>query len=732
MQNLNTPQSYENHVGKLGTWSGVFTPTILTILGAIMYLREGWVVGNAGLGGALIIILLANAITASTALSISSVATNIRVRAGGAFSIIAQSLGLEVGGSVSLPLYLAQSISVAFYLFAFTEGWVSIFPNHPDILVLLVSFIVVFIVAAVSANFAARIQYGILAIMIISLISIFLGSFAFLNHQGFIYSPQIWGDFSEGNFWQIFAVFFPAVTGVLAGVNMSGDLKDPRDSIPKGTLLAVVLSFVIYLSLAYWLSRIASPEELISNMTIMAEKSAFGPAVQAGILAATFSSALTSLVGAPRLLQALSEQQIFPNGHWLAKLTPNGEPRNAMVVSGILAIAALLFGLAGGGLNAIAPLITMFFLIAYATLNGVVLLEQNLRLVSFRPLFSIPMVVPFIGLLGCVFVMFLINPTFSLIAFMVVVGIYAYLSRRQLTAPWSDVRSGLFVNVAEWAAKRTLALPTDQERAWKPSLLMPITSSDTLLGSYRFIKALTAPRGSVRVVGISPEKDPPLKEQIKPIISGFGKDGIFAHHAVLRADTLRHGAQVSMDVFRSTFFRPNILFLVYSKGMREKDVQAMYNKAIENEMGMVLLAPHTLAGLGREQLINIWIREQSPHWEIGLRLRNLDLSLLLAYQIARNWHGSIQLTTVVKEEENRKPAEQYLNQLARLGRMPQSTKIAAHVGVLEDFLPQASLTDLQIFGLPEWIDLNFVKKMVAETKSTCIFVHDSGHESALV
>ncbi|MBI9049614.1 MAG: amino acid permease [Anaerolineaceae bacterium] len=721
-----------NQNGKLGTWSGVFTPTVLTILGAIMYLREGWVVGNAGLGGALMIIVLANAITASTALSISSVSTNIRVRAGGAFSIIAQSLGLEVGGSISLPLYLAQSISVAFYLFAFTEGWVSIFPNHPDLLVLLISFLIAFTIALVSANFAARFQYGILAVMVISLISVFLGSFAILGKQGMIHTPQVWGTFDGGNFWQVFAVFFPAVTGVLAGVNMSGDLKDPRDSIPKGTLLAVGLSFIIYICLAYWLSRVASPEELVNNLTIMVDKSTFGPAVQAGILAATFSSALTSMVGAPRLLQALSEQQILPNGHWLAKLTSKSEPRNAMLITGILAIGALVFGLAGGGLNAIAPLITMFFLIAYATLNGVVLLEQNLRLVSFRPLFSIPWIVPLVGLLGCVFVMFLINPTFSLVAITVVLGIYAYLTRRQLTTPWSDVRSGLFVNVAEWAAKRTLALPTDQERAWKPSLLMPITSSDTLLGSYRFIKALTAPRGSIRVVGISPEKDPALKEKLRPIMTAFGKDGIFAHHAILRADNLKSGAQVSMDVFRSTFFRPNILFLVYSKGMREKDVQAMYNKAIENEMGMVLFAPHSLAGLGREQLINIWIREQSPNWEIGLRLRNLDLSLLLAYQIARNWRGSIQLTTVVNEEKNRLPADNYLQQLTRLGRMPQNTKTVVYQGVLDEFLPQASLTDLQIFGLPEWIDLNFVKKMVSETKSTCIFVHDSGHESALV
>ncbi len=299
-------------------------------------------------------------------------------------------------------------------------------------------------------------------------------------------------------------------------------------------------------------------------------------------------------------------------------------------------------------------------------------------------------------------------------------------------APWSDVRSGLFVNLAEWAAKRTLALPTDQERAWKPSLLMPVTESYTLLGSYRFIKALCAPRGSIRVVGISPEKETPLKQKLMPIMAGFANDRIFAHHTVLQADNLRRGAQLSMDVFRTTFFRPNILFLVHKKGMREKDIQAMYNKALENGMGVVIYAQHEIAGLGREQMINIWIREQSPHWEIGLRLRNLDLSLLLAYQIAQNWQGRIQLNTVVRETKNREPAENYLRQLTRLGRMPGSTGVQVYVGTLFEHLPHASLTDLQIFGLPDWIDMSFVKRMVAETKSTCIFVHDSGHESALV
>ena len=141
---------------KFGMFAGVFTPTVLTILGAIMYLRTGWVVGNAGLGGAIIIILLAHVITVATGLAVSSVVTNTRVGAGGAFAIISQSLGLEVGGSVGIPLFLAQGISIALYVLAFTESWLRIFPNHPEVLVAILTFAAVFAIVYISAQFASK------------------------------------------------------------------------------------------------------------------------------------------------------------------------------------------------------------------------------------------------------------------------------------------------------------------------------------------------------------------------------------------------------------------------------------------------------------------------------------------------------------------------------------------------------------------------------------------------
>jgi len=714
---------------KFGTFDGVFLPTLLTIMGAVMYLRTGWVVGNAGLGGALLIILLANFITICTALSISSVATNIRVKAGGAFSIISQSLGLEVGGSVSVPFYLAQAISVAFYIFAFSEGWQRIFPTHPTSVIVFAGFGVCFLIAFVSVSLAVRVRYPILIIITFSLISILLGSFP--QFGGFTQTPVIWGNFPEGNFWVIFAVFFPAVTGILTGVNMSGTLKDPRKSIPWGIMAAVLLTMVVYLGLAYWVSLVATPEELLNNLTVMVDKAAFGSAVLLGILAATFSAALNSLVSAPRVLQAIAEHRILPGGKIFARETAAGEPRPAMYLTGVIGLVTILFGLTAGGLNAIAPLMTMFFLIVYAVLNGVVMLEQLIGLVSFRPLFRISRLIPMLGLVGCILVMFLIAPIFSLVALVVVILLYAYLSRRQLRAPWSDVRSGLFVTLSEWAAKRVILLPSSQERAWKPSLLVPVQSAQSLQGSYRFLKALTYPRGSVHVLGLYRTGQKERVTGLESFVHAFARDGIFSRVALLEVEDFAPGLRTGLELLRSVFFRPNILFMPVTPDVNQATFQFIFDRAVENDIGAILFARHPETLLGREQTINVWIRDQSPDWEVGLRLSNLDLNLLLAYQLARNWQGKMTLIMIVADSVERANGERFLAELVNLGRMPRNTEAVVEVGSLEAYLPQASQADLNIFGLQEQLDLPFIERMVAATNASCIFVRGSGNESAL-
>jgi amino acid transporter len=237
--------------GTLGTFAGVFTPSILTILGIILFLRFGYVVGNAGLGRALIIIGLANAISVLTSVSLSAIATNIKVRGGGDYYLISRTLGMEFGGSIGIVLFLAQSVSVGFYCIGFGEAVTSFVPDAgrllPQIIAgLAVSFLFVF--AWLGADWATKFQYVVMAALVAALISFFAGGLAKWDTAILV---QNWAAPPAGpRFWVLFAIFFPAATGFTQGVSMSGDLKDAGKSLPLGTFLAVGLSIIVYFGVA--------------------------------------------------------------------------------------------------------------------------------------------------------------------------------------------------------------------------------------------------------------------------------------------------------------------------------------------------------------------------------------------------------------------------------------------------------------------------------------------------
>ncbi len=723
-----------------GTFGGVFTPTLLTILGVIMYLRLGWVVGNAGLLGGLLIILLANGITLATGLSLSSIATNTRLGAGGPYAIISKALGLEIGGSVGVPLFLSQALAAAMYIFGFREGWLWIFPAHSPLLVDLVVFAVILTVASLSASLAFRIQYLVMAVIGLSLVAIFATPGVWTEPA----KVSLWGSypgalrtaFAGTDFWHVFAVFFPAVTGVMAGANMSGDLRDPRRSIPLGTLSAIGLSAVIYVALAFWCVRAGTSEELLRDYTIMMDRSPWGAVVLAGLLGATFSSALTSMVGAPRILRAMGVDRLIPASRWVAHTAADGEPRRATALTGALVLAALMTR----HLNVIAELITMFFLITYAVINVVMLAEASLGLMSFRPTLRLPRVVPLFGAVGSVFVMFIVNPTFGLVAGTFVIALYLWILWRGDLPMTGTVRSGIFEAFAEWSAAKVLSMELTTSRAWKPNLLVPVENPAAVRGEFKFLTELCRPEGSIKLLGLATSDSVGvLTPRLQNLSDAFRRHGTMTTYCAVDSAGYTTGIVTGLQVLRSAFFSPNILFLRLPDATeRYAELRGVLREAERLRVGQLLLALHPQSGLGRTSVLKLWAPPRAEGQDLAtyLRAENLNLAVLAALRIAQAWRTPLRLVTAVPDSADSASAQRNLDELIDLCRIPKSAVSEVIVGDIETCLATASQSDLDIMALRPagdglGPDLEQVTRMVTLTRSSCLFAGDSGAESAL-
>jgi hypothetical protein len=394
-----------------------------------------------------------------------------------------------------------------------------------------------------------------------------------------------------------------------------------------------------------------------------------------------------------------------------------------------------------GSLDAVAVFITMFFLLIYLMINIVITIEQGLGLISFRPTFRIPFWVPILGLVSCTFALFIINPVFALLALTIILGIYVYLVNRRLETPWETVRSGIFVSLADWAAKKfALSVNEANERSWKPDLLVPVVSREQLDGIFRFLRLLAEPKGSIKVVGVAINGtdeqivDEIIRERgldtLSTVTRIFHDEELFATSAVIESPSLLQGVRVSASVMRGSAFRPNILFGL-ARRVDEETLQGFVDIAATHQMGIALLYEHPEASLGEERRINVWITDQSPEWALSLRLPNLDLSILLGLQVQRKWNGVFRLLTVCTDPDETENARNYHRRLIEDARLPDTTESVVLVGSLRDQLPAAPESDLCIFGLAREVNAVFLKDLVGISRSTCLFVRDSGLESAL-
>ncbi len=461
--------SPRGRTGTLGTFAGVFTPSILTILGIILFLRLGFSVGNAGLGSALVIIGIATAVSVLTSISLAAIATNIDVKGGGDYYMISRTLGVEFGGAIGIVLFLAQSVSIAFYAVGFGEALgdvVGVEARWFAQAVAAGAVTALFWLAWQGADVASRFQFVVMAFLVAALVSFYAGAVG--GFDGELLREGMNAPAGSLGFWAVFAIFFPAVTGFTQGVSMSGDLKNPGRSLPVGTFTAVAVSTVVYVSVAVLLAGNVPARMLIDDPGIMGSVATFGPLIAAGVIAATLSSAMASFLGAPRILQSLAADRVFPllnpfaQGHG-----PLANPRRGVLLSLGIALGTIALG----DLNVIAPIVSMFFLISYGLLNYATYYEARAASPSFRPRFRFfDKRVSLAGALLCGGAMLAINATAAVGAFLVLLLVHQYLRHTDRPDRWADAsRSHYFQRATE--SIRAMTDEAANPRTWRPQVL---------------------------------------------------------------------------------------------------------------------------------------------------------------------------------------------------------------------------------------------------------------------
>ncbi len=669
----------------LGAFGGVFTPSILTILGVIMYLRFGWVVGQAGLAGSFAIVTIASAITLLTALSISQIATDQRVRAGGAYYMISRALGVEIGGAIGIPLYLAQALSVALYTIGFAESVARVFPALNARVVGLVTTLLVTAVALISAKVAIRIQYFIMAGIALSLLSFFFG------HNATVTAAP---DFDPVGFWQVFAIFFPAVTGIMAGVNMSGDLADPRRSIPRGTLAAIGVSYLIYMLIPVFLSERATPAQLVADPLIMRNIAVWGNAILVGVWGATLSSALGSILGAPRVLQAIARDNILPKPlRFLGRGSGTAdEPR----IGTFFTLGLALTAVALGDLDAIAPILTMFFLATYAVVNIVSAVERLLRSPSFRPTFRVHWGLSLLGAAGCAAVMFLIDAPATAISAVIVLAVYLWLKRQGLRSTWGDVRQGVWQAMIRWGL---FNLRADTEaRSWRPHFLVMAGNPEKRWYLIDLANTISHDRGILSVATILPgSASTKRKDNLAATIRDHLEErDVDALVRVVSAPSPYQGAVTLVEAYGMGYLVPNTVLLGDGETTQDPlEYAQMIASFYRANRNVVIIQADAKRLFGERRHIDVWWQSMRGNGSLMVTLGHLISTSL-------SWTNvDLNVRMIVRDESGANGARENLAGLISSTRMQANVEVVVDARRPLDVIAAAATpADLTFIGLP--------------------------------
>lgn len=672
---------------KFGTFGGVFTPAILTILGVIMYLRLPRIVGEAGMWATMGIVLVAHLISITTGLSVSSIATDKRVKAGGTYYVLSRSLGLPIGGTLGVALFVGLSFSVSLYLIGFSESFLSFWELPTDTSSIRIAgtlaLLTVTGVTLISTALAIKAQYFIMAAIAVSLLSILVG-----NGDSWPVEPHVQPIQGGASLAVLFGIFFPAVTGFEAGVSMSGDLRDPKHSIPRGTLTAIFFGLLVYLLLVPFLAyRI--PAERLMDSTVLLDMAWSSNLVVPGIWGATISSALGSILGAPRILQAVSKDRIGPRflgvGHGA-----EDEPRNALLLTFAIAECGILIG----ELDTIARVVSMFFLASYAFLNMAAAIEATVS-PDFRPDFRVPRVVSVVGAVTCVLLMFQLDPLAMVGAIVVLGGLFLVLQRQQLVLENGDTWDGVWSSLVRMGLAR-LGASTTHARNWRPNILVFTGDDDRRETVVHLCRAIAKGRGVITELQLHPQHADPPPAREDP-------EAIPAPTLVVATDAPWQALAHAAHFHGLPGLWPNTAMLDWSLLQGEPTQAArVLSELTAREMNLVVALVPDHVVLAGAQHVDVWWLGPSQNLSLGLALVRLLTG-------DPSWNGAtLRFLAVAPDPSQLRIVRQRIKQWLRDARVDASVRVLeeAEGDPLEHVARVSARADLTLVGLPEQIEMD--------------------------
>lgn len=706
------PQPGQGNTGNnLSAFGGVFTPSILTILGVILFMRAGFVIGQAGIFQTILILCLSHAITLLTAISVSAVSTNTPVSAGGAYFLISRSIGPELGGAIGLALFCSQAISVPFYILGFTESMIRTFPTlgiHFRTIALITT-VFLFIITRAGARWAVRAQFLIMTVLILSILAILSGALVHFDIN--LFSENFGPGYTKDiyTFWKVFVIYFPAVTGIMAGISMSGDLKNPARAIPAGTLGAVVTGFIVYGLQILLCGGAQSREELIySSFETLCSQALFnaGFLVVAGVFAATLSSALGSFMGAPRVIQAVARDRLIPILHPFEKGEGQAnEPVRALWLTLGLTITTILWagnGNTGQAFNILAGVVTMFFLYTYAMINVAAFVESFAGNPSFRPGFRYyHWLQALVAAAGCAVTAFLIHPLTAVCAAGIISAMVVLLRRRSLKVRFGDARWGFFYSRLK-ANLHQLSMMPIHPKNWRPAVLVFSGNPKTRFTLVQYALWMGEERGIVTLVRILPGDIQDLMEKRQTALTQLKKSfrdyGVSGFSTVMVLPDLDQGICAALQAHPPGPLKHNTVIFGWSSDPARAQSFTRHLRIVR-AMGMNLVIINA-KGLPQDLekiFIDIWWRGK----------KNGSLMIILAHLLTlnRQWaDATIRLFRIIQDPAGVQPARQALEALLREARVKAETRVIVSADSFETVFKSIS-TDASVvfigFNLPE-------------------------------